>query len=402
MKSVYIKTLSVALLASLFTLIAVPQAFAGLLIPEKEKKSEIRKKTNRTEPDMWLLTYYVGYQNGYLKPRDIDYSMMTHIVVGGVGVTPNGVLNEHWHLQNGDGRAMALDVGTRAKREGVKTLIWLGGPNEEDAFYSATEDGTRATFVKNIVDLVHELGYDGVDIDWEPVRKQDEPHLLALVRDLRSADPDLIITVPVNWVPSSILFSKDLSVYKTIAQYVDKLFIMSYSMAGPWPGWESWHGGALGGDGVTTPGSLRSSVYAYTRAGVPEAKLGIGIGTYATCWEYPVTKPEKTIPATFYPKHMHTMSMRTLMEEYYKKKYAKWDSTANVPYLSYKKKEGDMSCGFISYEDERSVTEKVSYAKRFNLGGVMVWNIGTGYYPDERSREEKHHLLGVIAEEVGL
>ncbi len=379
-----------------------PSALAGLLLPEKEKKSEIRKSSSRAEPDMWLLTYYVGYQNGYLKPRDIEYSMMTHIVVGGVGVTPDGSLNEHWHLQNGDGREMALDVGTRAKRAGVKTLIWLGGPNEEDAFYSATAEGTRATFVRNIVDLIDKLGYDGVDIDWEPVRKQDEPRLLALVRDLRTANPDLIITVPVNWVPSSILFSKNLSVYATIAQYVDKLFIMSYSMAGPWPGWESWHGGALGGNGPTTPGSLRTSVYAYMRAGVPENKLGIGIGTYATCWEYPVTKPERAIPATFYPKHMHTMSMRTLMEGYYTKKYEKWDSTAKVSYLSYKKQEGEFSCGFISYENERSVKEKVSYAKRFNLGGVMVWNNGTGHYPDKRRKEDKHHLLGVIAEEVGL
>jgi chitinase len=318
--------------------------------------------------------------------------LMTHIVVGGVGVRPDGSLNEHWHLENGDGRDMAEDVGTRAKRAGVKTLIWLGGPNEEDYFYEATKDANRDELVENILDLIDELDYDGVDIDWEPIRPKDEEGILKLVQDLRDADPDLLITVPVNWVPSSILYTKDLSLYPRLARDADKLFIMSYSMAGPWPGWESWHGGALAGDSRTTPGSIKTSVYAYQKAGVPDEKLGIGIGTYATCWEYPVRGPQQRLPTGFYPRGTHTMSMRTMKDEYYLRKYEEWDNTAQVPYLSFTRARGDLDCGFISYENERSIEEKVEYMHRKDLGGLIVWNIGTGYYPD-RSRNDRHPLL---------
>jgi len=380
------KIFGVTLLISLF-LAPFSSIQAALL-----GSTKATQENETTETDVWLLTYYVGYQNGTLKPKDIDFSLMTHVVVGGVGVQADGTLDEHWHLPNGDGRKMALDVGERAEKAGVKKLVWLGGPNEEDKFFSATSDANRAKFVKNILTLLNDINYDGIDIDWEPIRAQDEPQILKLVQDLRKADPDIIITVPVNWVPSSIIFSKNLSLYKNLSPYVDKMFIMSYSMAGPWSGWKSWHGGALGGESISTPASIKTSVYAYLRAGVPEKKLGIGIGTYATCWESPVKRPNQTLPTSFYSRDMHTMSMRTMMEDYYKRKYEEWDNKAKVPYLSSSKKIGDFECGFISYENKRSVEEKVAYMKRMNLGGVMVWNIGTGYFP-KNSVSKRHPLL---------
>jgi len=368
-------------------------ADAALIIATKSKTQTKTQKTEVTSDEPWLLTYYVGYQNDYLKPKDIDYTLMTHIVVGGVGVNADGTLNEHWHLTDGDGREMALDVGKRADKKGVKKLIWLGGPNEQDKFYSATLDVNRKTFVKNIVELLGELDYDGVDIDWEPIRAQDKAGVLALVKDLRKADPDIIITVPVNWVESNV--QRDLTLYAELSKYVDKMFIMSYSMSGAWSGWESWHGAALEGESATTPSSIESSVNAYLEDGVPEEKLGVGIGTYATCWEYPVTKPGQTLPAGFTSKDIHVMSMRTMMEDYYNRRKVKWDSDAQASYLSFTKPQGDFQCGFISYETERSVEEKVAYVKDEGLGGVLVWNIGTGYYP-ENTRSKRHELLKSI------
>jgi len=376
-----------------FTLIFNPFVAGAAFL----NKGSISKK--RDSGDTWVVSYYVGYQNGYLKPKDVDYTLMTHIVVGGVGVNSDGTLREHWHMENGDGHDVAVDIGKRAHKKGVKTLIWLGGPNEEDFFYSATSDENREEFVENILELVDDLGYDGVDIDWEPIRTKDEARILDLVKDLRKAEPDLIITVPVNWVTSTLVGSKDLSVYKKMSSYVDKMFIMSYSMAGAWPGWSSWHGSALYGESSKTPSSIDSSVTAYLEADVPNEKLGIGVGTYATCWKYPIKKAGQTIPTTLAGKGTSVMSMRTMMEDYYKRSYEKWDSRAKVPYLSFKKKQGDFECGYISYENTRSVKEKVAYVKDTDLGGVLVWNIGTGYFP-EKSASRRNPLLKAIWESL--
>lgn len=377
-----------------FSILLLPaQLKAGLLLGKDDRVHTTAQKETVASP--WVMSYYVGYQNGYLKPRDIDYTLMTHIVVGGVGVQADGTLREHWHMENGNGRNVANEIGQRADRAGVKQLIWLGGPNEEDLFKSATEDTHRATFVANILALVDTLGYDGVDIDWEPIREEDEPGILALVRDLRTARPSLLITVPINWVSGTgVQMARPF--YTALASSTDRLFVMSYSMAGPWPGWKSWHGGALFGETASMPGSVSASVAAYRNAGVPEEKLGIGIGTYATCWEYPVTKPRATLPSTFSSADLHTMSMRTMFEEYYTKRYEKWDSTAAVPYLSFKKARGDFRCGFVSYENERSVARKAQFVQEEGLGGVLMWNIGTDYRPDVLRRSERHPLLMAV------
>lgn len=388
--------MSVVLITLLFAPLTTVQA--ALLLGKSDREKVEEHKASADVEGEWLLAYYVGYHYEYLKPKDIDYTLMTHIVVGGIGVNSDGTLDEHWHMTDSDeGREMALDVGRYADREGVKKLIWLGGPNEEDKFYSATSDEYRENFVENIIKLLDELDYDGVDIDWEPIRTKDELGILKLVRDLREKDPDMLITVPVNWVPSSILYTKDLSIYDDLARYVDKMFIMSYSMAGPWSGWKSWYGAALTGDTVATPSSIKTSVYAYERAGVPSDQLGVGIGTYATCWEYPVKNPKQTLLSTYYSSRLHAMSMRTLMSDYYSSKNERWDSLAKVPYLTFKSGQGDFSCGFVSYENKESVQEKVEYVLRKKLGGVMVWNIGTGYYP-ENSKSKRNELLKEIWE----
>jgi chitinase len=84
------------------------------------------------------------------------------------------------------------------------------------------------------------------------------------------------------------------------------------------------------------------------------------------------------------------------MDGYYSKKYERWDDKAKVPYLSYSKARGANKCGLISFENTRSLTEKAKYVRENDLGGVLVWNIGTGYMP-EASRSKRHELLRAVA-----
>lgn len=350
----------------------------------------------------WVMSYYVGYQNRYLKPADVDYSLMTHVAVGAVGVNSDGTLDPHFSLENGSkdgsGKRMARDVAVRARQFGTKTLLWLGGPNDEDDLFSASSDERRALFVKNILALADELGYDGVDIDWEPITEKDRAPLLALVQDLRAARPDFLITVPVNWIVSHYTYEVSHAWYKELSRYADKLFVMTYSMAGPWPGWSVWHSGALKGESAITPSSVDTSVKKYLDAGVPKEKLGFGVGLYAECWPYPAKRPEET-PEKGFTGRVESLTLRYMKNAFYDKKSLKWDSSAKVPYLSFKKAKGDEQCGFISFEDERSVREKGTYLKKQKLGGVIVWNLGTGYFPSE-PRAKRFPLLKEVYKAV--
>jgi chitinase len=389
-------------------LLAAPSpAFAAAINARNDRADIIRGESDKP----WLLSYYTGYQYHYFKPRDIDFTLLTHIAVGGVGVYPTGALREHWHRdgddkkQKRDGRKMAQEVKRYADKKNVASMIWLGGPNEHDNLYlAASNEASRKRLVTELLALIDDIGYYGVDINWEPIRLQDREPLLLLVKDLREARPDLIITVPVNWVAlNGTETSSTLAWYATLAKYVDKLPVMTYSMAGPWPAWDVWHSGALYGDNaVRNPSSVSSSVEAYIDAGVPSEKLLLGIGAYGTCWEYPVQNPGERVPLGYGSGKLGVLALRTIDSQYADDGRERWDSDARVPYITFRKPAGEYECGFISYENKRSAREKAEHAIENNLGGVIFWNIGTGYYPDERRSAKKHPLLREVAKELGV
>jgi len=153
---------------------------------------------------------------------------------------------------------------------------------------SASEDN-RATFVANLVDIVTRYGYDGLDLDWEPILPEDTTDVLALVSDLRAALPDAILTMPVGFENANL--PSDLSQYAQLAGDLDQINAMTYGMAGDYPGWKSWHSSALYHDDDATPTSVDVTVNAYLAAGVPAAKLGVGAGFYGLCYSPPVTGP---------------------------------------------------------------------------------------------------------------
>ena len=67
-----------------------------------------------------------------------------------------------------------------------------------------------------------------------------------------------------------------------------------------------------------------------------------------------------------------------IMDTYYQPTYYRWDDAAEAPYLSIPAS-GQQNSLFISYDDERLCMEKVMYAKQKSLGGVMIWELGSGY-----------------------
>ncbi|MGZ3492963.1 MAG: glycosyl hydrolase family 18 protein, partial [Gemmatimonadaceae bacterium] len=48
-----------------------------------------------------------------------------------------------------------------------------------------------------------------------------------------------------------------------------------------------------------------------------------------------------------------------------------WESSARVPYMY------DSTSGtWVTYDDPRSVAEKVQYVRKHGLGGVVIWELG--------------------------
>jgi chitinase len=235
--------------------------------------------------------------------------------------------------------------------------------------------------VRNLVDFAARHGFDGFDLDWEPIDASDQPLLQALAEALRAANPAFILTLPVAWV-SATNPNVD-SFYAQISRVVDQINIMSYGMAGTWSGWQSWHSSVLGGHTASTPSSVWSSAEAFVQAGVPAAKLGIGIGLHGACSAPPATRPGQSIGGSEIVASDNTMSYRNIMDRYLSTASRHWDDVAKVPYISFGAATGPQQCTFVSYDDAESILANGTYARQRGFGATIIWTVNQGHLPNQ-------------------
>jgi chitinase len=253
-------------------------------------------------------------------------------------------------------------------------LLSVGGWLSAAAFRSAYSEAHRAAFTANLVHLVTSRGYDGLDIDMEPLIASDAPGYETFIRDLKAqmtaASPKLLLTAATAAQPE---------MFARLSPSFDQINLMTYDLAGPWTGFKTWHNSALYGDGkaMMNPGqpfpSASGMVERFVAAGVPRRKLGIGAAFYGTVWTGADAPGQPIAGVT-----MQTgVPYAAILSTYYQPGRARWDPQAQAPFLSI---DGTQK-QFVSYDNELLCAKKVAYARAQKLGGVMVWELGSGYCP---------------------
>ncbi len=181
---------------------------------------------------LWISAYYAGWMQSYLPAQQVDFTAMTHIIHFAVVPRVDGTLD-------GDANAVTLanskDIVARAHAAKVKVLISVGGENSADGFRGATTAANRPRFITNLVNFVTARGYDGVDLDWEPLDAPDGGPYSNLVNELRLAldaiTPRPLLTAAVGSQPS---------LFASLQSRFDQINLMTYSFSGAWPGWVTW------------------------------------------------------------------------------------------------------------------------------------------------------------------
>jgi hypothetical protein len=341
----------------------------------KTASAAISVSTVAATSSKWVTGYYAGYQAAMYPAAAVDFTAMTHLVVGAALPRVDGSLDTSFYIDAVNGPALARDLTARAHAAGRKAILMVGGAGVQSLWQAASTPAVRPTLVQNILATMTSLGFDGVDLDWEPVAVADQPALLALAQALRTASPGIIITVPVTWVSASA--GAD-AWFAQLAPFVDQINLMSYQMADAWPGWQSWHSGALGGESATTPSSVSSSANAYAAAGVPKGKLGIGIGFYGSCWRG-VTGPRQAATSASIAANDNVMTYAHIMSAYFSTAAYQWDAAASVGSLSFAAPQGPEGCTWVSYEDDASIAAKGQWVKANGFGGTIIWTINQGY-----------------------
>ncbi len=344
--------------------------------------------------EQWVTAYYAGWMQGnkwshHLLPSEIDFGAVTHIIHFSVNPNADGTLNTEG---NGLTEENSADLVGAAHAAGKKVLLCVGGWNSSNGFTAATREGTRDQFIRNLLALVRTRKYDGLDIDWEPMEHGQHAQYEAFMRQLRlnmkAMSSDLLLTVACN--SGAFLFGR-------IHPLLDQINVMTYDYSGAWPGWFTWHNAAIYDGGARFPSnggrppSIDSHIQEFIEAGVPRAKLGIGIDFYGYVWNGGsgtptggVTGPRQTWASAPWVKD--NVAYHTIMSSFYDPQAYRWDSLAQAAYLSLDRA-ASADDKFISYDDETSCRRKIEYVRSQQLGGVIIWELGGGWDPKGSPRD---------------
>ncbi|MCI0553784.1 MAG: glycosyl hydrolase family 18 protein, partial [Anaerolineae bacterium] len=123
----------------------------------------------------------------------IPYEQLTHINYSFLTPKADGTfnpINNSWKLKQ---------IVETAHEHNVRVSISVGGWGWDAQFEElAASPESRSAFVQNLTAFVNEYQLDGADIDWEyPDAGQSSQNFLALIKELRAAMPDKLLTTAV-------------------------------------------------------------------------------------------------------------------------------------------------------------------------------------------------------------
>jgi len=261
---------------------------------------------------------------------NVDYTAVSHIIHFALVPMPDGTLST---AMNDLRPSYSTDLVARAHAATRKVLVCVGGVDSQVGFQGATSSAHCGTFITNLVSFVSAYGYDGIDIDWEPLDTGDSTLFTNFVTRLRTAltahNPQLLLTAAAAWQPDF---------FAAVQSKFDQINLMTYDLSGPWPGWITWFNSPVfdGGTRFQSTGELVPSIDGmvndFLAAGIASTKLGIGIPFYAVVWSGGTgtstggaSLPRQTWAAA---PALDWLTYDEVMTQYNQPQYYHWDTNA--------------------------------------------------------------------------
>jgi chitinase len=323
---------------------------------------------------------YVFPENNVLQPGQIDARALTRINYAFANIADGRMVAGF----AGDPQNFAFLGSLKQQNPDLTVLVsvggWLWSTNFSDM---ALTPESRAVFIQSVMDFLAQYKLDGLDIDWEypgmsgaghPFRSVDKQNFTLLLKELRTRfDAEtaknhkrLYLTFAAG---ASDEFLANTEMEKA-QQYVDTVNLMAYDYYEPGSDLVTGNHAPL----FTNPSdpkkiSAADSVAAFEKAGVPAAKILLGVPFYGHMWgqvldtNHGLFQPGKPVPNTYAP---YSAIVSTMLNHGYARF---WDEKASVPYLYNAQKQI-----FVSYEDPQSIAAKCEYVVTHHLGGVMFWD----------------------------
>ncbi|CAD6898629.1 unnamed protein product, partial [Tilletia caries] len=268
---------------------------------------------------------------------------------------------------------------------------FTGGIDYSKVFSNmVASSANRAAFIKSCISWARDLGFDGVDYDWEYVgdttrggSSADGANFLTLIKEMRTAFTNeasasgkapLLITIAAPADPDKVkLFD-----IKAVSQYIDWYNLMSYDFYGNWENQVDTTAPVR--DTFLPTWSFTSAIDLYLNGGVDPQKINAGLPAYGRVWT--LNDVNKNTPGslgtggvagrcTAEPGYLGYFEIMEILNVF--------DSLGQAQsHYFYKPGDGawmTFDDQWVGFDNDQSIRDKVSIIKQKNLRGGMVWAV---------------------------
>lgn len=292
----------------------------------------------------FVLGYFTQWWSGDTKSWDSfqgNYDKLSGISPLWYTLQPDGSLDDKGYDQE--------KIADFAHSKGKKVIAMINN-NGKDEFLK--DSALRSRAITNIVQMLTSKGYDGVDIDFEPLPGEDRRPLTdfiaALSGQLKARQKTLVVSVGAKWSTDESLNDAAIAYdYQQIGKYSDYVQIMSY---------DQYHGGA----GPVASIKWVQAIIEHAVTLIPAEKILLGIAGYG--YDYSDNGNKDTVAG----RDAVPLAVRYGAAVI-------WDDESQTPHFSYVEKGLRHD---VWFENGYSVAFKLNLVNNYNLGGATLWSLG--------------------------
>lgn len=236
------------------------------------------------------------------------------------------------------------------------------GFNSDIAHEVLTQEDPQANLINNIVRILDEKNYFGINIDFEYIYPYDrQSYNFFLQRLTDTLEPlgyltSTSIAPKISATQPGLLY--EAHDYPVHGKEVNRVILMTYE-------WGYTYGPPM----AVAPLNEVRRVLNYAVTAIPREKFLMGIPNYGYDWTLPYVRGSSATPVS------NTGAVNLARQN---NAAIQYDLTAQSPFFNYY--DENRSQHIVWFEDARSIEAKLRLVNEFNLAGVSYWTIGR-YFP---------------------
>lgn len=247
-----------------------------------------------------------------------------------------------------------------ARSAGAQPLMSIANMRAGGAFSPeiaraiVTDPQVRRRVIDNIIRIVDQKGYAGVDADIENIDRTERAGYVDFLQELkqRLGDRILNVAVPPKWDEETFAYARGHD-YAGIGRVADRVYLMNYEF--------HWVGGP---PGAIAPLPSTRRVLLYAASQIPAAKILNGISTTAYDWPLPDTPENRA--KSWSDQEALSIAIRNGAQ-------IRYDDGTETPWFRYREDGVEHE---VWFEDARSLMAKLRLIRETRVRGLGIWHMG--------------------------